>query len=60
MPNTDGNGNDIVQAWTTDPSQLMLLCSIDPSCEGFNSNGWLKQEIASVASPGTDLYLKVG
>ena len=50
-------------AWTRDPSQLALLCSSDPFCAGFTSEGWLKYSGCFdqiVDRPGTTLYIRRG
>ena len=55
----DYHGNDIVQAFTRDISQLMLLCSQTTECKGFNENGWIKRATGSPSQePGTTFYLK--
>ena len=38
-------GNDIKNAGTTDPKQLVELCAQDSKCLGFNTNGWMKKEL---------------
>ncbi|PNH02495.1 hypothetical protein TSOC_011529 [Tetrabaena socialis] len=53
----DHNGDDIGQGFSS--GDAFSKCSVDPSCMGFNSNGWYK--IASqpnMASPGVCLYEK--
>ena len=42
---------------TQDIDALKALCNADPSCVGFNSNGWLKNGSTSIASNPVDLYL---
>jgi hypothetical protein len=37
----------------------MLLCDLYPTCAGFNSNGWIKDNVSlTVPSQGTTLYIK--
>jgi len=58
----DVHGKDINVAtavWTRDIQQLKFLCDADPSCVGFNTNGWLKSATSPMSrSVGIDLYLK--
>lgn len=60
--NTDAaSGNDIFQAWHADPSFLAKLCSLAPSCGGFNSGGRLKPSgTLNWTKPvnGSTLYVK--
>ncbi|EGD83338.1 lysosomal alpha-N-acetyl glucosaminidase [Salpingoeca rosetta] len=50
---------DIYQGWTRDVAQLQILCDADPTCVGFNSNGYLKNSLTpSKSSPGTKFYIK--
>jgi hypothetical protein len=57
---TPGVPVDLMQAWHRSPSVLAFLCSTEPTCRGFNSNGYLKNDTSRVVtSAGTTLYLKV-
>jgi len=59
----DVPGSDLLngeRTWTQDIQQMMFLCNADPSCAGFNSNGYLKTQVAGPrrAVTGCDLYIK--
>jgi len=57
--NTDANGHDIYQAWTVDLQQLKILCDLDTTCRGFNSNGYLKTQVnVTEVVAGCNLYIK--
>jgi len=59
LVNTDAPGNDIYHAWLTDVQQLKILCDLDTTCLGFNSNGFLKTKVSgSLSSPKCNLYAK--
>eukprot|EP01124_Arcella_intermedia_P007631 TRINITY_DN14704_c0_g1_i1.p1 TRINITY_DN14704_c0_g1~~TRINITY_DN14704_c0_g1_i1.p1 ORF type:complete len:811 (-),score=189.15 TRINITY_DN14704_c0_g1_i1:54-2486(-) len=59
IQDTDAPLNDIIGALTTDVDQLKILCDLDSSCVGFNSNGWLKTNVSNrEKSNGTFLYVK--
>ena len=45
--------------WTRNIGEVAYLCSINPTCVGFNSNGWMKNDTVNmITSQGTVLYLK--
>ncbi|PNH12242.1 hypothetical protein TSOC_000824 [Tetrabaena socialis] len=53
----DHDGDDIGQGFSS--GDAFDKCSVDPSCMGFNSNGWYKIASApNMASPGVCLYEK--
>jgi len=56
-PNTDIVGN-LFQAWTRDINQLQMICDLDNTCIGFNSNGFLKNGTKTQTGTSTTLYLK--
>lgn len=61
LPGSDVDGAhvDIIQAWNTDVGVLASLCDLDPTCVGFNSDGYLKNVSAPVSTgEPCDLYLK--
>jgi len=59
--NTDSAGSDQTAKalWTRDVGQLQMLCSLDVTCKGFNTNGWLKSAIGTLTTSTVDLYVKV-
>eukprot|EP01123_Difflugia_compressa_P014230 TRINITY_DN715_c0_g1_i2.p1 TRINITY_DN715_c0_g1~~TRINITY_DN715_c0_g1_i2.p1 ORF type:complete len:538 (-),score=68.55 TRINITY_DN715_c0_g1_i2:92-1501(-) len=59
LSDTDAPGNDITQAWTRDLQQLQILCDLDTTCAGFNSNGWIKNTISTTVQSSSTLYIKV-
>jgi cytoskeletal protein RodZ len=44
LPFVDSDGNDIRQA-AGDVEKLAADCNSEPSCKGFNSNGWMKHTL---------------
>eukprot|EP01116_Phalansterium_solitarium_P014753 TRINITY_DN3255_c0_g1_i3.p1 TRINITY_DN3255_c0_g1~~TRINITY_DN3255_c0_g1_i3.p1 ORF type:complete len:411 (-),score=159.42 TRINITY_DN3255_c0_g1_i3:79-1311(-) len=60
LTNTDIEGSyvDIAQAWHVDTGVLTWLCDLDPSCVGFNTNGYIKNSTASRVTAPCDLWLK--
>lgn len=59
MPQTDAPLNDLIQTWTRDIAQLQILCNIDPNCQGFNTNGYLKSSVKNtIHTTLSDLYVK--
>ena len=63
LKGTDYPGNNIIEkgaAWTSDVDQLMLLCDANPSCKGFNSNGYLKNSTSTKVSSPASFWLKSG
>lgn len=57
------SGNNVLEhsddPWTQNLNQVAYLCSINPGCAGFTSDGQLKNSTSGqVASPGTNLYIK--
>jgi len=59
--NADILGHDLLgeQTWTRDVAQLKILCDTNPTCQGFNSNGWLKNISSPIQPvPGSILYIK--
>lgn len=45
--------------WTRHIGEVAYLCSINPTCVGFNSNGWMKNSTSNmITSQGTTVYLK--
>lgn len=45
--------------WTRHIGEVAYLCGINPTCVGFNSNGWMKNDtVGMITSPGTILYMK--
>ena len=64
FPLKDSSGNDIGNR-TGGVEVLAKLCSSDPNCRGFNSNGWLKHTIRNqsqwstwTSDPTKGLYVK--
>jgi len=59
----DSGSANLKQIEGASVEQLEEACSADPSCGGFNSNGWLKTEIEDSAkwydNAGGSLYVKV-
>ena len=51
---------DMVRSWNTDAAVLRYFCSLDLSCAGFNTGGWLKNDTSHTqASKGNhDLWVK--
>lgn len=51
---------DMVQAWNTDVGVLRFYCDLDPSCVGFNTGGWLKNDTShrSASKANHDLWVK--
>jgi alpha-N-acetylglucosaminidase len=46
--------------WTTRPEQLVVLCDLDPECQGFDTNGFLRKEIMGfMPQPGTTTFTKI-
>jgi alpha-N-acetylglucosaminidase len=57
--NSDIAGSTLISAIAEDPGTLAFLCTADPTCLGFNSQGQLKSNVSSVVSkPGVTLYVK--
>lgn len=44
VPKYDSSGGDIGKK-NGSIDELKVLCTADPNCKGFNSNGWLKNTI---------------
>src|SRR5690606_2483605 len=58
LVNEDAFKKDIKYAGTTDIDVLMNLCDQDPQCTGFNSNGWLKNDVSAPQyTANCDLYV---
>ena len=58
IPNSDLFGPNS-GPWTRHLGEVAYLCSINPTCVGFNSNGWMKNNtVGMISSQGTILYLK--
>lgn len=59
MDNGDSDAVLITSTWTLDYAQLTYLCSVEPTCVGFNSVGQLKNSTAGlVATAGVTFYTK--
>jgi hypothetical protein len=57
----DVPGFSMIQCWTRDVDQLMILCDMDVNCRGFNSAGVLKNSTHTMtAAPNSTLYVKRG
>merc|ERR1719265_150784 len=58
----DSGGSNIKRIPEATTEQLEEACSADPSCNGFNTDGWLKTKIDSddkLYDTRSDLYVKV-
>lgn len=52
FPGADSDGNDIWNVGSVnDIPSLVRACKADPTCAGFNTNGWLKKTISLPPSP---------
>lgn len=49
---------DLAQMKDASIEQLQAACDQNSECAGFNSDGWLKKSLASVAPSICDLYIK--
>jgi len=62
-PGKDSGGGNIKRVAEAAIPDLEEMCSEDPECLGFNSEGWMKMEIKAEDKlydvAGTDLYVKV-
>ena len=63
VQNMDIPGNDLFGVgkgpWSRLLAQVAWICEVNPTCVGFNSNGWVKNSTSvKTSSPGTVLYLK--
>ena len=57
--NADVSGGSITQAWTWDVAQLSILCDAEPTCAGFNSQGYLKNTTSGLhPTAGITFYAK--
>jgi hypothetical protein len=45
FPGQDSGGNDITNEFANNHLELKKLCDSNPTCNGFNSNGWVKHTI---------------
>ena len=61
----DSGGNDIKNIYANDVRALKLACDTDPKCNGFNTNGWMKNIIKPpqerynwTADPAKGMYVK--
>jgi hypothetical protein len=58
----DSGGSNIKRIPEASNADLEEACSADPSCNGFNSDGWLKSKIVAddkLYDSSADLYVKV-
>jgi len=58
----DSGGSNIKRIPESSTADLEEACSADPSCNGFNSDGWLKSKIVAddkLYDSSADLYVKV-
>lgn len=62
----DSGGNDITHTQGS-PDQLKAWCNANPSCKGFNTNGWMKHTISPQSAwyrwtnaPASGMYVKKG
>ena len=59
IPGSNLFGPESDGPWTRNIGQVAYLCSINPTCVGFNSNGLMKNGTVNMAAnQGTILYLK--
>ena len=49
---------DMFLVYAATVSQLKMICSALPECEGFNSQGWVKSRVMNKRRAVIDLYLK--
>lgn len=49
---------DMFLAYSATVTQLKMICSALPECEGFNSQGWVKSRVMNKRRAVIDLYLK--
>lgn len=49
-PLLDSEGSDIRRLLDKSPAELAQECDVEPTCKGFNSNGWLKHTLTDKAS----------
>lgn len=51
---------DMIQTWNTDVGVLRFYCDLDPSCAGFNTGGWLKNDTShrGPSKANHDLWVK--
>lgn len=63
----DSAGNDLMQLqmFSNQPSQLASICTSNPACVAFNTNGWLKTKVSPqeqftfwTSNPNAGLFVK--
>eukprot|EP00049_Salpingoeca_infusionum_P004990 m.86825 g.86825 ORF g.86825 m.86825 type:complete len:527 (-) comp12816_c0_seq1:1824-3404(-) len=54
----DVDGQDIGHIQQATPMLLQQVCNAMPSCAGFNTNGWLKRDVARHVASDADLWVK--
>ena len=52
FPGKDSNGNDIKRMELSTVSEMAAACNADPTCEGFNTEWWLKHQIRPIGQFG--------